>query len=117
MEELGEESGIAMNIEIQTLWNFRLEVSPVGPNGAQISSTGYHTHGMKKGKQIDERYCKNLIAMGMTPPSDDQKNWKIDLQTQECKPSHINRIVIHILERGYEFNPNLIQQVFFEQVS
>jgi len=114
MLEVGSGNGFAMDIEIQTLWNFRLEVTELTSNGRAISATGYHTHGMKKGKQLDPNLINNLLAMGMVQPTESMRDWTIQLKPQECVDSHLNRVIVHILERGYEFNPNLIQQVVFE---
>lgn len=116
MEQIKPERGLSMELEIQTLWNFKLTVSPVTNGTRIISSTGYHTHGMKKGKQLDENLIRNLLGMGMTQPSGDVREWSIQLTSEECAPHHLNKIMIHILERGYEFNPNLIQSVEFDEV-
>ncbi len=114
MQQAGESNKLSVEIEIQTLWNFKLTISALNDDGRVITCTGYHTHGMKKGKQIDPELFSNLLAMGMKQPIDDVRDWSIQLQPQECTPAHINRVVVHILERGYEFNPNLMQEIVFD---
>jgi hypothetical protein len=114
MEQAGESNKLAIEIEIQTLWNFKIEMSKQDSQGRVITCTGYHTQGMKKGKQIDPELIANLLAMGMKQPEGDVRDWSIQLQPQECVPSHVNRVIIHILDRGYEFNPNLMQQIIFD---
>jgi hypothetical protein len=113
-EHAGQTNRLTMKLEIQTLWNFRMEISSFSAHGREIRSTGYHTHGMKKGKQLDQKLIGNLSAMGLSQPQGDVKDWEILLTPEECLVSHLNRIIIHILERGYEFNPNLIQSIEFE---
>lgn len=106
-------SAIQFDMENQILWNFRLAVEPLGNGEHRIHSTGYHTHGGKKGKQLDANLVENLKGMGLTQPEGDERNWTITLSAAESEPSYLNRIIIHMLERGYEFNPNLIQEVIF----
>jgi len=113
-DQAGKSSGLIMELEIQTLWNFKLEISAPKTYGREIKSTGYHTHGMKKGKQLDPHLITNLISMGMKQPEGEIKEWQIVLTPEECQMAHLNRVIIHILERGYEFNPNLIQSIEFE---
>jgi hypothetical protein len=104
---------IQFNMENQILWNFKLEIEPL-PNGElKLHSTGYHTHGGKKGKQLDANLIENLKAMGLTQPAGEERNWTIVLTQEESNPAHVNRVIIHLLERGYEFNPNLIQELTF----
>lgn len=99
----------------QILWNFRLGVERL-PNGElKIHSTGYHTQGGKKGKQVDSNLIENLKAMGMKQPEGDERNWTITLTAAESVEYNLNKIIIHILERGYEFNPNLIQDMSFAE--
>jgi hypothetical protein len=113
MQQAGESNKLTIDIEIQTLWNFKLQISQVTSQGRTITCTGYHTHGMKKGKQLDPELISNLKSMGLKQPEGDVRDWSIQLQPQECVPSHVNRVVVHILDRGYEFNPNLMQQIIF----
>ena len=113
MQQAGESNKMTIDIEIQTLWNFKLQISQVTSQGRTITCTGYHTHGMKKGKQLDPELISNLKSMGLKQPEGEVRDWSIQLQPQECVPSHVNRVVVHILDRGYEFNPNLMQQIIF----
>jgi hypothetical protein len=96
-------------IEIQTLWNFVLSVEALPDGGKVIRTTGYHTHGMKKGKQIDPELIENLTKMGMIPPEGEVREWSITLTPDESQEFHLNKVITHILDRGYEFNPNLFQ--------
>jgi hypothetical protein len=107
--------GIQFDMEIQTLWNFRLGVERVADGELIIHSTGYHTHGGKKGKQVDQNLIDNLKAMGMKQPEGEERNWTITLTAKEAEESYLNRVIIHILELGYEFNPNLMQEVVFAE--
>lgn len=114
MEQITYQS-FQIKIEVQTLWNFVLSVESL-PNGEKvIRTTGYHTHGMKKGKQLDPELIANLSSMGMTAPVGDVKEWSITLTADEAQDFHLNKIITHILDRGYEFNPNLFQGVEVDQ--
>lgn len=106
---------LKINLEIQTLWNFSLSIEKQSNGAKVIRSTGYHTHGGKKGKQVDEPLVKNLKSMGLEQPEGEERNWVISLTPEESVDHHLNKIVVHILERGYEFNPNLIQDLLFEE--
>jgi hypothetical protein len=102
-----------MEIEHQHLWNFVLTVLPSGADSATLEATGYHTHGMKKGKQLDPELIAALLSMGLTQPAGEQRNWSIELIDGELEPAKLANIIVHILEQGYQFNPNLIQEVKF----
>jgi hypothetical protein len=110
MEQVPYES-FQIAIEIQTLWNFVISVEALDGGERMIRSTGYHTHGMKKGKQLDAELIENLSQMGMTPPNGDVRDWSIRLTVEESQEFHLNKVITHILDRGYEFNPNLFQSV------
>jgi hypothetical protein len=113
-EQIGH-LGIQFDMTNQILWNFRLGVERL-PNGElKIHSTGYHTQGGKKGKQVDPNLIENLKAMGMKQPEGDERNWTIILTAAESMEYNLNKVIIHILERGYEFNPNLIQDMSFAE--
>jgi hypothetical protein len=113
--EMLPNKGFEIAVENQALWNFKLSIEICDNKERILSSTGYHTHGMKKGKQIDEHLIQNLRNMGMTQPSGDQRNWTIKLTHDESVDYNLNKIIVHILERGYEFNPNLIQSIESEE--
>ena len=102
-----------MEIEHQHLWNFVLSVNPESSNSVMLEATGYHTHGMKKGKQLDPELISALLSMGLTQPAGEQRNWSIELIDDELEPAKLANIIVHILEQGYQFNPNLIQEVKF----
>ncbi len=102
-------------IEIQTLWNFVLSVESLPSGEKVIRTTGYHTHGMKKGKQLDPELIENLTKMGMTAPEGETRTWSIRLTVDESQDFYLNKIITHILDRGYEFNPNLFQGVEIDQ--
>jgi hypothetical protein len=103
--------GFQMTMEHQHLWNFEMSLHVQPDGNALLESTGFHTHGMKKGKQIDLPLIDNLKFMGLAQPSGLVRNWKITLTSEECELKQLSKIITHILELGYEFNPNLIQEV------
>lgn len=98
-------------IEHQHLWNFVLGVTVKSSTSATLKATGYHTHGMKKGKQLDPELIEALLRMGLTQPTGDVREWSIELAGEELEPPKLANIIVHILEQGYMFNPNLIQEV------
>ena len=110
LEQLGS-INFLLEIEHQHLWNFGLSVKKTSPTTALLESTGYHTHGMKKGKQVDPELIDALLRMGLTQPSGETRNWTIELSGEDIERDRLVEIVVHILEMGYMFNPNLIQEV------
>jgi hypothetical protein len=97
-----------INLETQDFWDFFITFQqlPMPSNGMTLGCAG--TAAMKKGKAMRPEQEKALLAMGFAAPTESEPRWIIELSESEREFDQLARIVVHVLDYGYLFNPNFL---------
>lgn len=97
-----------INFETQDFWDFFMTFQqlPMPSNGMIIGCAG--TAAMKKGKSMRPEQESALLKMGFSAPTESEPRWLIEISESEREYDQLARIVVHIMDYGYLFNPNFL---------
>lgn len=98
-----------INLETHEFWDFFMTFQqlPMPSNGMVFGLAG--TPAMKKGKSLSSSQETALSTMGFFPPLPGEMTWNIELSEDERAADSLAKIVVHALDYGIGFNPNLFQ--------